>query len=1284
MNKIFHPQFDYILDSPDLSCIVKNDKDFTILYANDNFFHAIGYSKDEIQYKYGSKLCALLDAKTIKKFQELLKINSDISKMPLEYSLKTAHSADLWLYSIIDISPLNDQNVFYIISHDISHYKKAELDLSWARKRGNVLWQYSSLDFIDYEKNTGKILRTNTKGFVKNIFQENGIFPDSLIEKGLVHPDYVNNLRQCCERVRQKEKRVTTEFQLKSGSDSYKWIILSLCRETHDKQVLITAIFNDITAEKEATFNYLNETLFYQAILTSQDAYSHVDITADKILRIGGLWNVYNEHIESLSYSFLFQEYVYKTIHIEDRVQYSEIVSQDNLIQAYQNGITHLNCEFRSIAKQKKMVWMNLTIELFENHISHHLMALLYLKNIDSQKKQRSLLEYEAGHDSLTNLYSRNGTINLINQYRSLMAENELCAVILFNIDKFRAINSQYGYVYGDKILVHVSNILQNTFRKYDIIGRFGPDEFLVLVKNIENNKSVEERLDTVVFSLEKELDCPITMSMGIVYVDNTDSLDQILSKVQFALRDAKQSSDTLYCVYNNELNCLDSGVKKQTLPAPSDRAREASEVWDSDYIQEFTGFLGEYGDIAYLVDPKTYVLLCGNQAFYDRIGTSESECCGKKCYELLHHRTHPCPFCGNASWTTDKFYMYRNYNEILEREFLIKNKLVQWHNQEVLFAVAVDLSNDKNGIEVMENVITEDRVLISGIQHMQAASNIDGVIESGLDAISKFFHSETITLWIKDPEDDIYYKRYICGRKTSQESPLTLDDSEGTLITNWLNERKWVEKFVVENREKMLCSSYELYHRMEQYGYTNQGWFLLKDNIDAEIGIIEINNITMNFQNFSFLTSFTKFIANEWQNRQMLEALIRSGFYDSLTGLLNRANYERFIAQFTEASADSIGVIFVNMDGLKKINNSLGYTTGNSYIIQLADILERLFPEHDKYRLSGDEFLVVLTDVSQQDVELGISQIHSALSDLQLFTVSVGYAWDNVEKDPHTLVEYATENMKINKARYHASLETDSNERTELLSWTMTAINEGRMFIYLQPKVDIRTNKVFGAEALVRYKDHLNNIISPSEFIHPLERSNLIRYVDFFVFEEVCKTLKDWKDKGKELPVISFNFSRITMSENDLITSMENIITKYGIDKNKIEVEITESYADIGKALLNRAAKNLFHAGYPLALDDFGTKYTNFSILSEIDAHILKIDRSLVHTLETDEKAKIILKNVITMCRDLDIEVIVEGVETNRQKEIVKELGCFYVQGFLYSKPIAVEAFEENYLYTV
>lgn len=249
------------------------------------------------------------------------------------------------------------------------------------------------------------------------------------------------------------------------------------------------------------------------------------------------------------------------------------------------------------------------------------------------------------------------------------------------------------------------------------------------------------------------------------------------------------------------------------------------------------------------------------------------------------------------------------------------------------------------------------------------------------------------------------------------------------------------------------------------------------------------------------------------------------------------------------------------------------------------------------------------------------------------------------------------------------------------MLSELISSLENREFEVYLQPKVELAHGNVIGAEALIRYRHKELGIIGPDKFIDTLERNNLIRYIDLFVFEEVCRLLSQWRHAGLMTPIISLNFSRLTLLERDILSTMEKIISRYDIPRKFIEIEITESMANIGKSILYQVAGELYDAGFNISLDDFGTKYTNLSILADIDFSMLKLDKSLIETLVDQNNNQIILKNIIYMCKDLGIDVIAEGVETQDQAQVLQDLKCKLGQGYLFGKPMPIQVFNDKYI---
>lgn len=233
---------------------------------------------------------------------------------------------------------------------------------------------------------------------------------------------------------------------------------------------------------------------------------------------------------------------------------------------------------------------------------------------------------------------------------------------------------------------------------------------------------------------------------------------------------------------------------------------------------------------------------------------------------------------------------------------------------------------------------------------------------------------------------------------------------------------------------------------------------------------------------------------------------------------------------------------------------------------------------------------------------------------------------------------------------------------------------------IFMQPKFDIKTEKIVGAEALIR-REKEGKVIMPNSFIKEFEKTNLITRLDMFVFESICIKIKEWREKGYKLIPIAINESRKVLYNKNHINELEEIVKKYKINPNLIELELTETAVvkDIESA--KEAEKQVHSLGFVVSMDDFGVGYSSFYMLKNINIDILKIDKSFSDEVIEDKRGRIILESIIDMAKKLEIKTVAEGIETKQQVEYLKQIGCDMVQGYYFEKPIPIDEFEKKYI---
>ncbi len=446
--------------------------------------------------------------------------------------------------------------------------------------------------------------------------------------------------------------------------------------------------------------------------------------------------------------------------------------------------------------------------------------------------------------------------------------------------------------------------------------------------------------------------------------------------------------------------------------------------------------------------------------------------------------------------------------------------------------------------------------------------------------------------------------------------------------------------------------------------------------------GFITVANPKRNKGKLVLLQSLSSFLASETTRRKAIERQNYMSRHDLLTGVLSRNSYAEFLMTVNPETLSSVGVAMVDIFNLQKLNSVYGNQYGDSALLHTAQILQKHFGADVVYRYAGGTFLVLCRDITHDTFTAQVNAVREEFDVIVHFDVAVGATWTDVVSSIDKLVLESAELMSGAKREATARLNAKHDaHRSVILQDLQDSIKNAHTKIYLQPKATVMDDRICGAEALIRIVHPKQGVIYPGAFVPLLEELGLIRYVDFFVLESVCRVLEQWQQKGYSLFPISLNFSRATLLEPGVVQSIEAVTNRYAVPRRLIEIEITESMGDFAQETIANIAKNIRNAGFRLSLDDFGAKYSNLSILSAIHFSALKLDKSLADRVLSNKMACSIVKSVSALCAEYDVEVIAEGVETKAQRQKIGELGCGYVQGYIINKPIPTGEFETLYL---
>jgi len=437
------------------------------------------------------------------------------------------------------------------------------------------------------------------------------------------------------------------------------------------------------------------------------------------------------------------------------------------------------------------------------------------------------------------------------------------------------------------------------------------------------------------------------------------------------------------------------------------------------------------------------------------------------------------------------------------------------------------------------------------------------------------------------------------------------------------------------------------------------------------------------------------------FEKKQSEERLHRLAHYDLLTGLPNRTYFneclEKAILSCDEADT-GLALLTLDLDHFKNINDSLGHPVGDAILEEVARRFNSALREADLLaRIGGDEFVVLLENLDAPDYAahvaanlLGTLVPSFWVEGMKLnITASIGISLCCEEQegdhDPVTLIKnsesamYKAKETGRNKCEFYTpELTAKALERITLGIELRRAIEEKKeLEVWYQPQFSLKTADIFGAEALVRWRHPEAGLIPPDKFIPIAEEQGLINALGKQVLQQACKDMSNWLKQGINLDVVAVNVSGHQVQSADFETIIYDTLSEEGLDPQYLQLEITESVVMDRTEYTIELLERLKQLGITIAVDDFGTGYSSLSYLKRLPVNKLKIDRSFVTGLPSDTNDGAIVKAIIALSENLNLDVIAEGIETIAQQQFLEQAGCHQGQGYLKGKPTPADQFE-------
>lgn len=701
--------------------------------------------------------------------------------------------------------------------------------------------------------------------------------------------------------------------------------------------------------------------------------------------------------------------------------------------------------------------------------------------------------------------------------------------------------------------------------------------------------------------------------------------------------------------------------------------------------------------DFLYLSDTETYELYHISIADPKRMPDMWRDYHGKKCYEVLQGRNSPCPFCTNHLLTKEKCYVWEFVNPITKRNYILKDKLLDWHKKTVRLEVVMDVSDSKRVSQILIDNLENQNVLMSCIGPLAYGEDTDSSFEKMLQVIGEYYGVDLGAIYYFSHAGNSGGS-YIWGEKNEMSFP-GLQEPSPKAIAQWTEVMAQKRQVVLQNAESVKLSDPLVYNFFRKKHISS---FCITPLFIGErlAGLICLDNIRSHWRDLYMLSTLSMYIAGQLQKRELAEENYRILYYDSVT---KHPNFEWFKLEVAhilkENPQKKYSLWYCDLKNFKYINDVFGYDAGNRILKFWADFMAEEGREGEVFtRVSADNFTAVRWYENISELEERFQRMATKIAGFKE-TASKKYKLELVcgiylmEKPGDAL---SLEEM-INRANIaqksvknipgsHLAFYSEPMRQKILDDMRMEAemrdaLKNGEFRLYLQPQVDTATgdlHRVSRAEALVRWQRKDKSFIMPGQFIPLFEKNGMIVELDLYMFEQACRYVRDNRRSLPSSMCISVNVSRISMLQPNFVENYCAMKEAYGLEKGTIELEFTESMAVENYEQFYDSIVRLKEHGFLCAMDDFGTGQSSLNLLKNLPIDVLKLDRLFFTPAQEPEKGQAVIASVLLLAKKLHMKTVAEGIEHPEQITMLKRLGCDYIQGYVYSRPIPAEQLRE------
>lgn len=913
--------------------------------------------------------------------------------------------------------------------------------------------------------------------------------------------------------------------------------------------------------------------------------------------------------------------------------------------------------------------------------------------NINEEKLNCEASQRKAEQDSLTTLYNKQALKNYITNYLSIRPNNNGNIFFLIDIDNFHKINNTWGHLYGDYVIEAFGNMLANLF-PHETLGRLDSDLFILFLRGPFSKKEASEKRLTVCKKILTETanlcfknSHSITVSIGTsTYPEDGKTFDTLYQNADIALYKAKTHGKNRYEFYNRVTDYKLMASKPVKTLATSNIALSHS-----------------------------------NTKLLDKIDSHIFEFALK-----FINRSDEIPLIIHRILSETGKYYGLSYISIIEKNASYEHNYNEWSND--LLTHKADLSSqitpslwkkyDKRFLMTSMFVCEDLSTLDSEERHLYNAQNVKSFLqcaffESGEFAGYILFEkdntesgwsdSECNTLALLTKIISIYLFRFNTKIELEKETFYTKGMLDNQLLSYYCIEKNSYKLSYINEHAHKLFHGIKLGETCYKAIFNRQSPCELcpLKNLSAEDDRTSIETYDDKRRAWfsvtaSRLSSPTAQYLICWADVTAFIERVKAT--DSLTGLLTLDKFDIEATKLLYGPDKShYAAVYMDFNRFKNINQTLGYSTGDDLLkLFSSHFLSVLEVDELGCRINADQFIFLMHAPSDKELIERLQLIYFSISNsfekyfpelkinmssgvyfIRKDDYQINIAMDRANMARKTLKKYQSY-IKHEIAIYDEKLHAEVMRKHMIESQMYSALENHEFKVFIQPKLNLNTEHIGGAEMLVRWIPNNGNMFFPNEFIPLFENNGFINKLDFYMYEEIFKKINDWLAEGKNIPTISINVSRVSLKDPSFVHRFIELTKKYAIPPHLVELELTENifFENLDKLLyiLNELRKY----GFSISIDDFGTGYSSLNLVQVLPVDILKLDKGFFLKNELSDKAKTIVLNIINLAKGLGLKIIAEGVENEEQVDFLKETKCDMIQGYYFYKPIPVYEFEQ------